>query len=80
MEWKLANWRIISPQKFPPLVFLDQRIPGPQFNAEYCNFADHDDNADSVFLFHKCSKRDYWVKKFIMIYSRKALGIEFGFL
>ena len=37
----------------PPLVFLDHRNPGPQFNAESCSFADHDDNANSAFSFHK---------------------------
>ena len=79
MEWKLANWRIISPQKLPPLVFLDHRIPGPQFNAEYCNFADHDDNADSAFLFHELFKARLLGCEVIMIHS-KPLGIGFGFL
>ena len=51
MEIKKLEGHISS--KSPPLVYLDHRNPGPQFNAESCSFADHDDNANSAFSFHK---------------------------
>ena len=63
--------------KFPLLIFLDYWVPGPQFNAEFCSFADDDDIADSAFSFHKLFEARLLGCE---VYNDTFMQIEFGFL